>query len=127
MIFSEEKVTLTPMSGRLRFAGTLALAGFDSSIDENRVHPIRTQARRYLPDLDPRAVESRSAWSGFRPASPDGLPIVGSLEGHPNIHVTTGHGMIGLTLGPVTGRLVADLLTGSTPIVDPAPVDPSRF
>jgi D-amino-acid dehydrogenase len=127
MILSEEKVTITPYPGALRFAGTLSLAGFDLSVDNPRVDPIRQQIRRYLPELSEEAMEEPSVWVGFRPASPDGLPIVGPLAGRPEVLVATGHGMTGLTLGPVTGHLVSDLLVGSTPIVDPDPVSPGRF
>lgn len=127
MILSEEKVTITPLPGALRFAGTLSLAGFDLSVDEHRVNPIRSEIRRFLPGLTSEEVENERVWVGFRPASPDGLPIVGRLAGLPDVLLATGHGMTGVTLGPVTGRLVADLLSGSDPIVDPAPVSPSRF
>ena len=127
MILSEEKVTVTPYPGHLRFAGTLALAGFDPSVDVLRAGPIRAQVHRCLPDLTPEEAAELPVWSGFRPASPDGLPLVGRLETAPGVVVAAGHGMVGVTLGPVTGRLVADLVTGSDPVVDPTPLDPNRF
>lgn len=127
MILSEDKVTVTPMPGRVRFAGTLALGDFDGSIDPRRFSPIQAQALRYQPDISRDAVAVSRGWSGFRPASPDGLPLIGRLARSPRLVAATGHGMMGMTLGPVTGRLVADLVTGSEPIVNPAPFDPSRF
>jgi D-amino-acid dehydrogenase len=127
MILSEEKVTITPLPGRLRFGGTLSLAGFDASVDPRRVRPIRAQVVRYRPDLSPADVEGLAVWSGFRPASPDGLPIVGRLRPRTDIVVATGHGMMGMTLAPVTGRIVADLVTGERNAIDPAPLSPYRF
>jgi len=127
MILSEKKVTITPYPGALRFAGILSLSGFDLSVEEARAESIRNEVRRLIPGLAEEEMESRRVWVGFRPASPDGLPIVGPLPGHPEVIVATGHGMIGVTLGPVTGRLVADLVSGAPPMVDPAPVTPGRF
>lgn len=127
MILAEDKVTVTPMPGRLRFAGTLALGDFDPSIDPRRFGPIQAQALKYQPDISPDAVSVSRAWSGFRPASPDGLPIIGRLGRSPRIVAATGHGMMGVTLAPVTGRLVADIVTGVAPVVNPKPFDPSRF
>ncbi len=68
-----------------------------------------------------------SEWCGLRPCSPDGLPVVGQVPGQPTIFVATGHAMSGLTLGPVTGALIADLVTGSTPSLDISPLEPARF
>lgn len=127
MILAEDKVTVTPMPGRLRFAGTLALGDFDPSIDPRRFAPIQAQALKYQPDISRDAVDVSRAWSGFRPASPDGLPIIGRLARSPRVVAATGHGMMGVTLAPVTGRLVADIVTGSGPVVNPRPFDPSRF
>lgn len=127
MILSEEKVTITPLPGRLRFAGTLSLTGFDSSVDSRRVESIRAQVAAYLPDASEEETDDARIWSGFRPASPDGLPMVGHLKVAPRVFVAAGHGMLGVTLGPVTGHMAADLVVGKAPIVDPAPVDPNRF
>jgi len=127
VILSEEKVTLTPLPGALRFAGTLSLSGFDLSVDDLRVEPIRREIRRFLPELDSEEMSKGKVWVGFRPASPDGLPVIGRLKNAPEVVVATGHGMTGVTLGPVTGRLVADIMSGTDPVVDPGPVDPSRF
>jgi D-amino-acid dehydrogenase len=127
MILAEDKVTVTPMPDRLRFAGTLALGDFDPSIDPRRFGPIQSQALKYQPDISRDQVDVSRAWSGFRPASPDGLPIIGRIVRSPRVVAATGHGMMGVTLGPVTGRLVADLVAGNDPVVNPEPFAPSRF
>ncbi len=125
MILTEEKVTVTPMPGLLRFAGTLALAGFDPSVEARRAAPIRRLAQAYAADAS--GTETADVWSGYRPCSPDGLPIVGPGARHPNVILATGHGMMGVTLAPATGLLVTALLRGETPEVDPAPLAPTRF
>jgi D-amino-acid dehydrogenase len=66
-------------------------------------------------------------WAGLRPCSPDGLPIIGRPEAYENLVVATGHGMLGFSLAPVTGRLVAQLVTGTEPELDLAPLRPDRF
>jgi D-amino-acid dehydrogenase len=66
-------------------------------------------------------------WSGLRPCSPDGLPVIGRPAALDNLVLATGHATIGVSLGPITGRLVAQLVTGETPEVDVAPLSPDRF
>jgi D-amino-acid dehydrogenase len=121
-IFTDDKVTVTPMPGRLRFTGTLALTGFDPSVDERRAAPIRQLAAQYASEA--ATVEM---WSGYRPCSPDGLPFIGAAPSHPNVLVATGHSMMGITLAPVTGELVAQLAMGEAPTVDARPFRPDRF
>ena len=122
VIFTDDKVTVTPLPGRLRFTGTLALTGFDPSVDARRAAPIRRLAERYAPES--AEVEM---WSGYRPCSPDGLPFIGPVPGHPDVLVATGHSMMGVLLAPITGELVADLATGEAPALDPSPFRPDRF
>lgn len=122
-ILTDEKTTVTPMPGRLRFTGTLGLAGFDPSVDARRAEPIRRLARAYAPDAEVEAVET---WSGFRPCSPDGLPIVGPTSKAPTVILATGHGMLGVSLAPITGQLVAEIVAGGTPAMA-APLHPARF
>ena len=128
LILTDEKVTVTPMPGRLRFTGTLALAGFDPSVDERRAAPLRRLARAYGPEgLSDAEIAALPVWSGFRPCSPDGLPIVGPSRRHQNLVLATGHGMLGITLAPITGAIVAAVVQGERAPVDPAPLRPSRF
>lgn len=118
-ILTDDKVTMTPMPGCIRFGGTLALSGLDDSVDERRASPIRRQAEVYCDGVD--AVKT---WAGFRPASPDGLPFIGSIPKLSNALVATGHGMMGVTLGPVTGKLVSQLIAGDATEV---PIDPFKI
>jgi D-amino-acid dehydrogenase len=76
-----------------------------------------------FPDL---TYESAEEWMGFRPSTPDSLPLIGEI-GSTGVHAAFGHQHIGLTAGPKTGRLVADLLSGKRPNLDLAPYDANRF
>ena len=116
---------VTPMGRFLRLAGTLELGGLDLTINERRVDAIRRRAREYLDGLD--ALEELEVWRGLRPCSPDGLPFVGRPGAIENLIVATGHAMIGLSLGPITGKLVAELAARQTPSLDLALFSPDRF
>ena len=114
-IFCEAKVAVTPMGGVLRFAGTMEVGGLDLKIDPARVHGIVKSVPDYFPRFSESDFDGVAPWAGLRPVSPDGLPYLGRLEGLDNLVVATGHAMMGLSLGPVSGRLVADLLVGEEP------------
>ena len=100
------------MARTLRFAGTLELAGMDFSINRRRVQAILNAFPRYLPDLDPEKLELLEIWRGLRPCTPDGLPFLGRSIAHPNLTVAAGHAMIGISLGPVTGKIAAGIVLG---------------
>ena len=120
-----DRVIATPLAGRLRLAGTLELSGLDLRVNGRRVDAIRSAAARGLYGLDGRrAVE---VWRGLRPCSPDGVPIIGAAESIPGLVIATGHGMLGLTLAPITGRLVAEIVACEQPSHDLAPLRPERF
>ena len=112
----------TPLPGRLRLSGTLELAGLDLGISQPRVDAIRRGGERWFRGLGDRAPID--VWAGLRPCLPDGLPAIGRLG---NAVVATGHAMKGVSLAPVTGRLVAQLVAGEQPDHDLAPLDPNRF
>jgi D-amino-acid dehydrogenase len=124
MILSEEKVTITPLPGRIRFGGTLSLSGLDASIDQRRLAPILAQADLYR---ESPTTPREQTWSGFRPCSPDGLPILGAMPGEPGCWIASGHGMMGLSLGPGSGQLMAGLITGKVPAAKATAFSPGRF
>lgn len=125
VFMQESRVIATPLEGRLRLAGTLELCGLDLSVDRRRVDAIVAAARRNLAGSGSRKVVE--VWRGLRPCAPDGLPILGHAPGLDNVVLATGHAMMGLTLAPVTGRLVAELLAGKRPSHDLALLRPDRF
>jgi D-amino-acid dehydrogenase len=103
---------VSPMNGSLRFGGTMELAGLDESINPIRVRGIIDAVQRYFPDFRAQDFEGIQPWRGLRPCTPDGLPYVGRTARVPNLVVATGHAMMGVSLGPVTGKLVAAVLSG---------------
>ncbi len=126
-VYTESKVAVTPMDGQVRCAGTLELAGFDGSVDTRRAKPILEEAARYVPHVSPDAPEQEEVWTGFRPCTPDGLPVIGRVPSIDNLVVATGHGMMGVSMSPVTGRLVTEIVQGESPSLDPSPLSPTRF
>jgi D-amino-acid dehydrogenase len=124
VFLQEARVIATPLPGRLRIAGTLELSGLDLGVDRVRLEAISRASRRVLRIEGRRVVE---IWRGLRPCAPDGLPIVGRPPGHESVVLATGHAMMGLTLAPVTGRLVAETVAGETPSQDVSAFRPDRF
>ncbi|MDA0873861.1 MAG: FAD-dependent oxidoreductase [Bacteroidetes bacterium] len=123
-LVTDQKISITPMPGGIRFSGTLGLQGYDLSVDERRAGPIRRHAALYCGEDTVAPIDT---WAGLRPASPDGLPYIGALPGMDNVWVASGHGMLGVTMAPITARLLADLMGGKTPSFDPTPFRVDRF
>ncbi len=123
-ILKEGRVAVTPMGETLRVAGTMEICGNDLSIDRIRLSGIVRAFCRAFPAFSPDDFEGLEPWSGLRPCSPDGLPYIGRTPGFANVVVATGHAMLGLSLGPVTGKLVTALAAGQS--ADHR-LDPVRF
>lgn len=111
-IFAEAKVAITPMGQQLRFAGTMEVGGNDLSVNPRRVQGIVKSVAQYFPQFSSADFAEVTPWAGLRPCSPDGLPYIGKLPHFSNAVVATGHAMMGLSLGPITGQMVAGLLDG---------------
>lgn len=104
----EAKVAITPIGERLRFAGTMEFAGYDLTLKEQRVRSIRVGAERVLAGVE--IAKTAESWCGLRPCTPDGLPILGRSPNHHNVFICTGHAMLGFTLGPISGKLISELI-----------------
>jgi D-amino-acid dehydrogenase len=109
---------------RLRLAGTVEFAGLDAPSNWNRARKLIEVARGLLPGLN---VEGARFWMGHRPALPDSLPIIDRAAQAANVVYAFGHGHMGLSWGATTGRLVADLITGTPTNFDLRPFRLSRF
>ncbi len=125
LLLGEQRIAASPMGDLLRFTGRLELSALDMSVSHWQIQTIMSAARRYL--NFPRQPESVTTWAGLRPTTPDGLPIIGRSEQYTNLILATGHAMLGLSLGPGTGQLVAEIVCGRKPAVASGAFAPSRF
>ena len=114
---------MTPMTGRLRVAGTVELGGLEAPLNPKRLALLERGARRYFPGLG----NPVDPWLGFRPSLPDSRPIIGPSQGSANVIYAFGHGHLGLTLAAVTARLVADLIGGKEVPERLAPFSAARY
>jgi len=121
---TDHKVAVTPLAKGLRVAGTMEFGSENRTIDARRAAGIAAAMPSYF---SPWAAELPQAWSGLRPMSPDGLPVIGRLPTRSPVYVATGHAMLGVTLGPVTGSLLSSLVVDgvASPLLEP--FHPSRF
>jgi D-amino-acid dehydrogenase len=121
----EPKIGTSPLDHGTRLAGFFELGASDGLPSADRTQQLLDAARPYLRSELP-AASGTTGWAGFRPATPDSLPLLGRVDRAPGLIVATGHGMLGVTLAPATGRAVA-LLARGEPVDWIAPLDPSRF
>lgn len=126
-LLCEARVALTPMNGSIRFGGTMELDKINQNINKKRVLGIVESIPKYFPDLNPAIPTDEKIWYGFRPSSPDGLPYIGYSHKAKKLIVATGHGMMGLGLGPATGLLVSQLIAEESTTIDLKAFSPSRF
>jgi D-amino-acid dehydrogenase len=126
-ILTEARVAVTPMDGDLRVGGTMEITGLDESISQRRVDGIAKSVPRYFPEFAADMFEDLPVWHGLRPCSPDGLPYIGRSGRYENLTIATGHAMLGLSLAPVTGRIIADLLSGKPAGRAAALISPDRY
>ncbi len=126
-ILSEGRIAVTPMDGALRFAGTMELTGIDERIDPARIRGMVKSVASYFPDFTPAILERATVRTGLRPVSPDGLPYVGRVSRYENLSIATGHAMMGMSLGPITGKLIAETLSGDPPSCSMEALSPDRY
>jgi D-amino-acid dehydrogenase len=125
-ILLEAKVAVTPMKDFTRFAGTMEFSGINATIRKERVRAIANAVNNFYPEIEIKTTEMDKAKSGMRPVSPDGLPYIGRCPDFQNLTFATGHAMMGWSLGPVTGKLVAEVIDGKKPSMDISPFAPER-
>ena len=125
ILFPEHKVGVSPFDDGFRLGSMMEFAGYDSTIPEYRIQQLRDSARPYLvASVD---GEAKSKWYGWRPMTWDSLPIIGRLPKLSNGYLATGHNMLGLSLAPATGRLIAEMITDQPTHLDAAAYSPTRF
>jgi D-amino-acid dehydrogenase len=122
------KFVATPMNGGLRFAGTVELAGLDAAPDWRRAERLLPLARRLLPGLaDVHPQDRFTVWMGHRPGMPDSMPVLGPSRRCRDVYHAFGHGHVGMTGGPYTGKVIADLIAGRPAPIDLTPFRADRF
>lgn len=125
LVLKERSVCVTAWGSGFRLGSTMEFSGYDSRLNPTRLRALVRGAREYL--REPEGPEHREDWYGWRPMTTDDLPVIGRAPGSANLWLATGHGMLGMSLSAVTGRLVADLIAGREPVVDPSACAPERF
>lgn len=123
-LLTEARVAVTPMGDGVRFGGTMELGPPSLSINENRLRGIRESIPRYFPQFTADKLTGHEVWAGLRPCSPDGMPYLGQVD---RTVIATGHGMMGISLAPVTAQLVTDIILGEKPRIDLSLMNPQRY
>ncbi|MGH6787648.1 MAG: NAD(P)/FAD-dependent oxidoreductase [Novosphingobium sp.] len=124
MIHRARGLAITPMAEGLRLAGTVEIAGLEAPPDETRALVLRRHLDELFPGIE---AETRRLWMGFRPSLPDSVAAIGPVARLPGLFAAVGHGHDGMIGAPSTGRLIAELVTGGRPHIEPAPYSLARF
>ncbi|MCI0457014.1 MAG: FAD-dependent oxidoreductase [Gemmataceae bacterium] len=125
LLLEEHRVAVTPMQSGYRLGSTMEFAGYDTTLNRRRLDLLREGARHYLHEPYCEPVEEE--WCGWRPMTYDSKPIIDRSPALANIVIAAGHNMLGLSMAPATGKLVAELLNDAAPHLDPAPYSVKRF
>ncbi len=125
LIFEEHRVAVTPFASGYRLGSTMEFAGYDDTLNRARLSLLTDAAKVYL--RDPLAEPVQEEWWGWRPMTFDGLPVIDRAPGARNVLIAAGHNMLGLSMAPATGKLVAQMLVGEKTHIDPAPYVLKRF
>jgi D-amino-acid dehydrogenase len=121
----ERRVVATPWPSGYRLGGTMEFSGFSTNLDPRRLSALTAAAGEYL--RDPAGHPVVEEWTGLRPMTYDDLPVIDRADRFQNLFLATGHGMLGITAAPATGKLAAELICGNSPHIDPAPFSLGRF
>ncbi|HEY1140463.1 MAG TPA: FAD-dependent oxidoreductase [Lysobacter sp.] len=125
IVLRERSVCVTAWASGYRLGSTMEFSGYDEALNERRLAALERGAAEYL--HQPIGQEVREKWYGWRPMSIDDMPLIGRVPGRDGLWIATGHGMMGVSMSAATGQLIADLVGGRVPEVDPAPYSPARF
>ncbi|HEY6895411.1 MAG TPA: FAD-dependent oxidoreductase [Rhodanobacteraceae bacterium] len=125
LVLKERSVCVTAWSSGYRLGSTMEFAGYDTSLNRTRLDALRRGAAEYL--REPEGLAVVEEWYGWRPMTPDDLPMLGRSPAVENLVLATGHGMLGVSMSAITGLLVSEVVTGKTPSLDLAPYAVARF
>ena len=124
IVVGDHKFGIVPMTGGVRLVGTVEFGGLDLPPDWRRADILSELSKPFVPGLN---LDGAERWMGYRPSMPDSLPVIGLAPGRKNVYFAFGHGHLGLTMGAVTGKIIADLATDTAPDFDLAPFRAERF
>ncbi|HEY6984680.1 MAG TPA: FAD-dependent oxidoreductase [Rhodanobacteraceae bacterium] len=125
LVLKERSICVTAWSSGYRLGSTMEFAGYDASLNRTRLDALRRGAAEYL--HEPEGANLVEEWYGWRPMTPDDLPMLGRAPGIDNLVLAAGHGMLGVSLSAITGLLISEVVTGRTPSLDLAPYRVERF
>jgi len=126
-ILCEARVAITPMNGFMRYGGTMEIGPVNKTVNKLRVEGIVQSIPKYFSNLHVPLPAAQDTWFGFRPCTPDGLPYIGFAKRLSNVLIAGGHAMMGLSLGPATGKIIAALANHNKPELDIRLFEPGRF
>lgn len=126
-ILTEARLAVTPMGRFLRVGGTMEIAGINDRISQSRVQGIIRSFKKYFPEFSSKHFAEAETWRGLRPCSPDGLPYLGRTQKFSNLIVATGHAMMGMSLSPISGKIVSEIASGEKPQFDLSLLSPDRY
>ncbi|ACD60146.1 FAD-dependent oxidoreductase [Xanthomonas oryzae pv. oryzae] len=125
VVLKDRWVFVVPWRDRLRIGSTMEFSGRDTQLNATRLAALERAAAEYLHAPCGPAVIER--WYGWRPMTWDDVPVLGAVPGHPHVWLAAGHGMLGISMSTASGQLMADLITGRAPALDPHPYRAERF
>lgn len=125
-VLCEAKIAVTPFGQDLRFAGTMGIQGMSLKKNNRRIDSIKKAIPKYFSSINMDAVNASEAWAGLRPCSPDGLPFIGKGK-QDNTFIATGHAMMGMSLGPITGKLLTEMITDQKQSLNIDKLSPLRY
>ena len=125
LVLRERSVCVTAWGSGYRLGSTMEFSGFDDTLNARRLGALERGASEYL--HHPIGPDVHERWFGWRPMCVDDVPIIGRVPGRDGLWLATGHGMMGVGMSAATGQLVADLVTGRPPAIDPAPYRVERL
>jgi len=125
LMFEEHRVAVTPFEAGYRLGSTMEFAGYDTSLDRRRLDYLRAGASHYLQESPTQAVEEE--WCGWRPMTYDSVPIIDRSPRWKNVWIAAGHNMLGVSMAPATGQMIAEMVDGRPTSINTTPYSLSRF
>ncbi|MBK8944658.1 MAG: FAD-dependent oxidoreductase [Ignavibacteriae bacterium] len=126
-ILVDERVAVTPMNGFLRIGGNMEIDTINHKVRTSRVESMIESFKKYYPELNIETPIEENIWHGLRPCSPDGLPYIGNSNKYSNLFIATGHAMLGMSLGPATGKLISEIISDQKTSVNVEAYNPERY